>query len=153
MGKIYFDGSGENGKGIHGAWLIIDEYEDHLDYKVYESINDEIYTNNEMEYLGFIRAALFANNEDTIVGDSQLVIKQLLGEYKLKANNLKMLYTLAKDLINIKQLKLEWVPREQNLAGNFLEKYLKKSHNISIKIEENNKISIKESYVKFSFNK
>ena len=76
-------------------------------------------TNNEAEYHGLIlglRHALAAGADEVVVhGDSQLVLRQLEGRYKVKADNLKPLHEEAKGLLaRFRTTKLQWVPREAN---------------------------------------
>jgi ribonuclease HI len=49
-----------------------------------------------------------------IRGDSQLVVRQLKGEYKVKSKRILPLYVRATELLNELGGKVEWVPREQN---------------------------------------
>ena len=85
-------------------------------------------TNNQAEYLALAYAlALLLSRgikENVVVrGDSQLVIRQLNGVYKVKNKKLKPLYETVKGYLNkFKNIKLEWVPREENLAGHVLDR-------------------------------
>lgn len=83
-------------------------------------------TNNELEYMAAINAMLYlqehhAGARSTIMGDSKLVVEQLNGNYKLRANNLKELYWTARDLVKSVSCSVMHVPRYQNLAGRYLE--------------------------------
>ncbi|MBV8880583.1 MAG: ribonuclease HI family protein [Planctomycetaceae bacterium] len=77
-------------------------------------------TNNVAEYTGCIRAlewVLAQNLDEPVVvrGDSELVLKQLKGEYKVRSPLLAPLYWRARELFSrIRSLRFEWVPREQN---------------------------------------
>jgi len=78
-------------------------------------------TNNVAEYTALVKALewLLANNFNSdkikIRSDSQLVVRQLSGEYKVKAKRLISLYRQALLLKNkFKEVEIEWVPREQN---------------------------------------
>lgn len=76
-------------------------------------------TNNKAEYHGLILALrhALAMQADTVTvhGDSQLILRQLAGEYAVKAPGLKALHEEAKGLLaKFRQAKLEWVPREEN---------------------------------------
>ncbi|HUR25619.1 MAG TPA: ribonuclease HI family protein [Candidatus Thermoplasmatota archaeon] len=76
-------------------------------------------TNNQAEYHGLIlglRHALVMDAETvTVHGDSQLILRQLGGEYAVKAPGLKALHAEAKMLLSkFSKVKLEWVPREEN---------------------------------------
>ena len=87
-------------------------------------------TNNIAEYHALIYALAIAQHlEDDIVikSDSKLVVEQVNGNWKVKDQTLKTLCRDAQILIDMrKQLfgfftTLQWLPREQNLAGHMLE--------------------------------
>jgi ribonuclease HI len=118
---IYFDGSGESNKW-GGAYC----YAYDMDNYAFRMFDIEgTFTNNEMEYLSFIQAANHAGYGDILIGDSKLVINQLNGSFQVKEPKLKILNILAKNLVNRKSLKLQWVGRENNIAGKVLEQKLK----------------------------
>ena len=99
MYELYFDGGANPNPGRAGAGAVIyKNNEEILCTSHFVGINQ---TNNEAEYTGLIKGFELAfKNEiyDLIVkGDSQLVIKQMKGEYKVKAENLKVLYSKAKE--------------------------------------------------------
>jgi ribonuclease HI len=79
-------------------------------------------TNNVAEYMGIIKALewlLEKNNYDNqgiiVRGDSQLVISQLNGKYKVRAVKIIPLYQKAKSLLSkFKDIKIEWIPRDNN---------------------------------------
>lgn len=87
-------------------------------------------TNNIAEYHALIYALAIAQHlEDDIAikSDSKLVVEQVNGNWKVKDQTLKTLCRDAQILIDMrKQLfgfstTLQWLPREQNLAGHMLE--------------------------------
>jgi len=78
-------------------------------------------TNNVAEYTGVLKALEWAlaqgfENEKLIVrGDSELVIKQLKGEYKVKSPSIVGLFTRVRDLAaKFSSISFGWVPREEN---------------------------------------
>jgi ribonuclease HI len=77
-------------------------------------------TSNVAEYFGCIRALEWLRYErsgESIVlrGDSQLVLRQLQGRYKVRSPLLAPLYWRARELLGeLPNLSLEWVPRERN---------------------------------------
>lgn len=77
-------------------------------------------TNNVAEYTGLIKAlewmrAHKIKDEIVVRGDSDLVIKQVKGEYKVKSALLAPLHGRVKELLEeLPELRLEWVQREQN---------------------------------------
>jgi len=75
-------------------------------------------TNNVAEYTGLIclleEMKRLNIRNPVIRGDSQLVVRQLKGEYKVKSKRILPLYVRATELLNELGGKVEWVPREQN---------------------------------------
>ena len=87
-------------------------------------------TNNIAEYHALIYALAIAQHlEDNVVikSDSKLVVEQVNGNWKVKDQTLKTLYRDAQILIDMRaqlfgaSTTLQWVSREQNLAGHMLE--------------------------------
>ena len=84
-------------------------------------------TNNELEYLAVIYALEYSYNhyrkeKVIIVSDSQLIVNHIKGKYKSNPENLKRLL----DRVNKKMrdtVIVRWLPRERNLAGQYLEKF------------------------------
>ncbi len=79
-------------------------------------------TNNEAEYDGVILALEHALSEGatsaTICGDSQLIIRQLEGKYRVKAPNLQSRYQRARALLaQFEWVEFRWVKREDNAAA------------------------------------
>jgi ribonuclease HI len=101
---VEFDGKRMEGNGVIGAGM----YGDYT-------------TNNIAEYTGLIKALEFLkvvigrDLKVKIYGDSQLVIFQLRGFYRVKSENVRPLYQKAVELINeFNDVEIRWVPREQN---------------------------------------
>ena len=89
-------------------------------------------TNNEAEYKAVI-AALHAlqmrgiSGHIIIYSDSQLIVNQLVGKYKIKNNRLLSLWQVVKRLEkNFASVRYKWVPREKNYAGRALEEQVKR---------------------------
>ena len=85
-------------------------------------------TNNEAEYRSLITAieeSLKNNfNNIEINSDSELLVKQVKGQYKVRAANLKPFYDLVmKSIKKLDSFTISWVPREENsLADNLAKK-------------------------------
>ena len=85
-------------------------------------------TNNEAEYRSLITAieeSLKNNfNNIEINSDSELLVKQVKGQYKVRAANLKPFYDLVmKSIKKFDSFTISWVPREENsLADNLAKK-------------------------------
>ena len=86
----------------------------------------EVATNNVAEYTALIKALECLSERGLegekllIRGDSQLVIRQLKGEYKVRSERIKPLYERAKELLSRFDAELEWVPREKNAEADEL---------------------------------
>lgn len=79
-------------------------------------------TSNQAEYHGLIaglRHALAMGAEAVAVrGDSQVVVRQLRGEYDVRAPGLRGLNLEARGLLaQFRAVDLGWVPREENAAA------------------------------------
>jgi ribonuclease HI len=82
-------------------------------------------TNNEAEYSALQQAAVDYMDWPEWVQfkmDSQLVVNQVKGIYKIEAANLILLNQQTVDLLKKCDATLDWIPREQNLAGKLLER-------------------------------
>ncbi len=99
-----------------------------------EEIGDK--TNNEAEYQALLRLLSLITSEWTgndgrilpgvgtvrILADSDLLVNQVNGVWKVKEERLRRLWEQAKKTINgAGSISLEWVPREENYAGLWLE--------------------------------
>lgn len=52
-----------------------------------------------------------------VIGDSQLVIKQLTNEYKCRDLNMTAYYVAARNLSStVKEITIKYIPREKDLA-------------------------------------
>jgi len=74
------------------------------------------------------RAHVFSLKEIRILSDSQLVVRQVNGENKCKHAHLVALRDEVRAAMKtFIQCELEWISREENLAGKVLEKRLGKT--------------------------
>ncbi|MBN1235478.1 MAG: ribonuclease HI family protein [Methanotrichaceae archaeon] len=76
-------------------------------------------TNNVAEYEGLMAAAQWLVDEGVedkilIKGDSELVIKQMKGEYRVSSATSKKYVPEIKRLLQGKDVSFSWVPREEN---------------------------------------
>ncbi len=82
-------------------------------------------TNNVAEYrallLGIERAKAFGAAELELVGDSELVVKQVKGEYKVKDGTMRELHAEVKAALReVPSWSIRHVRREQNAAADRL---------------------------------
>lgn len=131
--KVYTDGGsrGNPGEAACGI-LIFDESNYLVDFDVF-CIG--FATNNQAEYKAFYKASKLVaklNPESAEFHlDSELVVKQLNGEYKIKDTNLKQIIKeINSELKKIKKYKIIHIRREQN-------KFADKLVNIALDISLN----------------
>ena len=85
-------------------------------------------TNNVAEYVAAICALERLEAErfqGTVIlrGDSQLVIRQMTGEYRVETEHLKAYHDRLEQLVRrFPLVRFEWVPREQNVRADALSK-------------------------------
>jgi ribonuclease HI len=82
-------------------------------------------TNNVAEYrallLGIERAAALGADEVELVGDSELIVKQVRGEYKVKDPNLRELHRQVRTALErFRRWSVRHVRREENAAADEL---------------------------------
>ena len=113
--RWYTDGAGWNGTVSRWAVVNDDEFE-----RIFEKA--EPHTNNQTEYFAMREALKLAKDNDEICSDSELVVRQLLGEYRVKDKKLKPLQAECAELLRQKRVKLTIIGREGNNAGQLLER-------------------------------
>ncbi|AFU58254.1 MAG: ribonuclease HI [Nitrososphaera sp.] len=125
MIEVYFDGLCQpiNPGGIACYAFVVKSNGKtlHRDYGVAGEPFSKDSTNNIAEYTALAKALewLVANNlafdKVEIHSDSQLVVNQLEGNYKVKAKRIVPLYRKVLLLkAKFPDMKIKWVPREQN---------------------------------------
>ena len=115
--EMYFDGCSKGNPGLSGAGSVIYKNEEEIWANSY-FISDSA-TNNVAEYFGLIRGlkrAIKMNIRSLIIkGDSQLIIKQMKGEYQVKSESMIELYNIAKELEKeFENISYEHVYRKYN---------------------------------------
>jgi len=114
---LYFDGCSKGNPGLGGAGAVL--YKDGEELWGSSQLVGEKVTNNVAEYCGLIMGLqeVFTRNIKTVIvrGDSQLVIKQMKGEYKVKSSSLVEYYQQAKLLEKyFDKIVFEHVYRDKN---------------------------------------
>jgi ribonuclease HI len=130
-----FDGMCQpvNPGGVACYGFTIQEKRNNQIYRIYEEggIAFEPFSkessNNVAEYIALIKLLewLLAKGYNKfnvfIQGDSQLIINQLSGKYKVKSEKLKIYFDKTKTLIKkFENLQIEWITREKNNAADDL---------------------------------
>lgn len=121
--KLYFDGGNEGKLAVYG----VVGYSDGKTVVEIGGVCDQSLpqTNNVAEWTALYYAMVYAfsvrDDYDNVViyGDSELIVKQINGEYACKnphlvpfyAKSIKMMLALSAEMVKYKIL---WIPREQN---------------------------------------
>jgi ribonuclease HI len=113
---INTDGGSRGNPGPAGIGVVFSDHKDKIIAEFKEYIGET--TNNVAEYraliLGLEKAKDFKYTELECRLDSELVVKQLNGEYKVKGEHLKELYNKAKELTFFAPVTFRHVRREEN---------------------------------------
>jgi ribonuclease HI len=119
---IYTDGASRNNPGEAGAGVYIVQ-----DGRPVEKIARYLgkTTNNIAEYtaaiIGLESAVKQGASRVNLFADSELLVKQLNGEYKVKNEGLKPLFRRACELIaKIGSVEIQYIPREKNNVADSL---------------------------------
>jgi ribonuclease HI len=121
---VYTDGGSRGNPGPTAIGVVFSNEKDQAFKEYSEYLGDNL-TNNEAEYQAVIFAlkkfkALFGkklaqNTEITVKSDSELLIKQLKGEYKILEPKIQGLFLKAWNLkIDFKKIKFSLISREKN---------------------------------------
>lgn len=114
---IFVDGASRGNPGLAGAGAIIRDPDGEVAGKLRRYLG--MGTNNMAEYEALILALEEAQGLGcetiSVFADSELVVKQIKGIYKVKNEGLKGLFAIATKLIDqFSSFKITHVPREQN---------------------------------------
>jgi len=104
--SIFSDGGARGNPGPAGFGVVI--FDKHKKIIFQNSVYLGTKTNNEAEYAGLINALEWVKNNKNnfnitlinIHSDSQLLVHQINGIYKVKAPNLKPLYAICQNLLS-----------------------------------------------------
>ena len=116
--KIFTDGKTINNPGPSYIGVLIKEGEKEI-RRIRKFVGNG--TSNEAEYMAMIegmREALKLGAKDVeILTDSELVVRQMRGEYKVRAKNLKRLKKRAESLLKkFESFSITHIPRKENPA-------------------------------------
>ena len=115
--RLYTDGAARGNPGPAGAGAVIVSPDGHIVAKIGKFLGES--TNNVAEYMGLIlglkRAKAMGIKELEVLADSELMVKQLAGDYAVKADHLKPLHDEAKALLRgFSWVEVRHIPREEN---------------------------------------
>ena len=119
---IFTDGASRNNPGEAGAGICILRDGESLE-KIARYLGTT--TNNIAEYkaaiIGLEHAVKLGASTVKLHADSELMVKQLNGQYKVKNEGLRPLFLKAKELIaKIGNVEVKYIPREMNKEADAL---------------------------------
>ena len=102
--SVFTDGGSRGNPGISGFGVAIYDESSRIIHQISKFTG--IKTNNEAEYLALVEALTWVRDHQTefssvnFYSDSQLLVRQINGKYKIKAANIKPLYQLSLLLVS-----------------------------------------------------
>lgn len=120
---VHFDGGSRGNPGPAAIASVVTTPDGDFVEERGEAIGEA--TNNVAEYRALIlaieRARELGASEVELVGDSELIVRQVRGEYKVKDQGLRPLYAAAIEaLAGLDSWSIRNVPRERNAAADAL---------------------------------
>ena len=120
---LKFDGSCDPNPGRMGIGVVILDGRGELVLEISKEMGDG--TNNRAEYLailtGLQELVRFHSGGVVVQGDSDLAIKQLTGEWRVKDREIRNIFDQVKGLeAKFDNVEYEWVSRESNKAADVL---------------------------------
>lgn len=114
---IYVDGASRGNPGKAGAGAVIKDSSGKIVRELKKFLG--VATNNSAEYRAFImaieEAILLKASDIRVYSDSELLVRQLNGQYKVKSPELRELYLRAVELLSgFQRYTVTHIPREQN---------------------------------------
>jgi ribonuclease HI len=119
---IYTDGASRNNPGEAGAGVYIMQGSKPLE-RLARYLGQT--TNNVAEYsaaiMGLERAVKLGARRVKLLADSELLVKQINGQYQVKSQGLKPLHARVKELIaRIGSVEVQYIRREENKEADAL---------------------------------
>lgn len=124
---LYFDGTSRPNPGKSACAYVIQDEKSEIIEKSGKYLGEG--TNNIAEYsgliLGLISALKYKPDKIKIYSDSNLLIQQLNGTYKVKDHDLKKFHIIASELMNLfPEKEINFIPHEKNLAHSTAQSFL-----------------------------
>ena len=125
--KVYvlqFDGGSRGNPGVSGAGMVLFDHESGLEvWSGFQFLDSA--TNNVAEYTALLTGLQCVRaigvRQLIVQGDSQLVVNQITGKYKVKAENLQPIWRKAKSLSQeFEGFSINYIPRAENSRADAL---------------------------------
>ncbi len=124
LNTVYIDGGSRKNPGESAIGMVT--YDDRGKELLRKGRRIGVATNNEAEYTALIEALQFLEKnhqfkEAVIYTDSQLVVRQMHGEYRVKSQSLTPLYNRARCLKEkLPQVRLVHIDRNRNKTADWI---------------------------------
>lgn len=121
--KLFVDGASRNNPGRAGVGIYLLKDGQPV---VKQGLFVGIKTNNQAEYLALLFGLLFVKEHISssdmllVISDSELMVKQLKGIYRVKNQDLQQLNLVARKLLVSLHFDINHVPREENSVADSL---------------------------------
>jgi ribonuclease HI len=114
---LYIDGAARGNPGPAGYGIVVRDGKGHTLAEAYGYIGEQ--TNNFAEYCSLLAALELALKQGweqiSVKSDSELLVKQIKGEYKVKHEMLRKFHQRAKQLIRrFRSFEIDYVSRTEN---------------------------------------
>jgi len=134
---VHIDGGARGNPGEAGAGVVIRDADDNaVIFKGGYFLGET--TNNVAEYQALLKALRLADKFGAqmveIKSDSELLVRQMNGEYRVRNANLKTLFDQARDLMKrFKKCTFSHIPREENKTA---DKLVNQAINLKSNVED-----------------
>ena len=121
--KLYIDGASRNNPGLSGVGLYILKDEQPVEK---QGFFVGIKTNNQAEYLALLLGIFYLKHHIKkgdvvlIISDSELLVKQIKGKYRVKSPELSRFFVIAQQLLHDISYDIGHVLREENKVADAL---------------------------------
>lgn len=130
VATIHFDGAFQTVRGHRYAayGFTVDGPLVHEEFGLAAPPDSESATNNVAEYQGAIAALEYLRRRGfagpvVVLGDSELLIRQMRGEYEVRSDRLRPYHTHLRALADaLGEVRFDWIPREENARADALSK-------------------------------
>jgi ribonuclease HI len=121
--RMFTDGASRGNPGEAGIGVLIEDESGHILKRLARYLGKA--TNNQAEYTALVdglkAAAALGADEVSVFADSELVVKQMKGEYKVKNADLQEKHAEAKRVAaGFKKVAYTYIPREKNKEADAL---------------------------------
>jgi len=120
---LHTDGASRGNPGLAGIGVLIEDETGHIVKKIAHFLGRA--TNNQAEYAALLAGLKAAHelgaDEVHVSADSELLVKQFKGEYRVKNPDLQAMHAEARALSgNFRHVVVKHIPREQNSEADAL---------------------------------